>query len=259
MNDNENLVTEQVTEAVEQVAAPTTEQVTPPKTYTPDEVNEIMRKRIARNTAKINKENDRKYGELMEVLKAGTGKGSVEELTDTFKQFYQRKGIKLPQEPNYTDKDIEVLARADADEVINSGYEDVVEEVDRLSAIGFDKMTAREKAAFKTLAEHRKSAERGRELSALGVTEDVYNSKEFNDFAWQFNPNTPIRTIYDIYQKTQPKKNYQTMGSMKRTASADSGVKEYYSYEEAEKFTRADFDKNPELFAAVQRSMQKWK
>ena len=255
MENNENLVTEQVTETVEQ----TTEQITPPKTYTQDEVNEMMGKRIARNTAKINKENDRKYGELMEVLKAGTGKESVEELTDTFKQFYQKKGVKMPQQPNYTAQDIEVLARADADEIIRSGYEDVVEEVDRLSAIGANKMTPRERATFAALAAHRQSAERGRELAALGVTEDVYNSKEFTDFAGQFNPNTPIRNIYDIYQKTQPKKNYQTMGSMKHTASADSGVKEYYSYEEAEKFTRADFDKNPELFAAVQRSMQKWK
>lgn len=254
MENNENIVTEQVTETVEQ----TTEQITPPKMYTQDEVNDMMGKRIARNTAKIQKENDRKYGELLEVLKAGTGKESVEEVTDTLKKFYQRKGVPMPQQPNYRPEDIEVLARADADEIIRSGYEDVVEEVNRLSAIGANRMTAREKAVFKALAEHRQSAERGQELSALGVTEDVYNGKDFTDFASKFNPNTPIRDIYDIYTKTQPKKNYQTMGSMKHTASADSGVKEFYTPEEARKFSRKDYDNNPALFAAVERSMQKW-
>ena len=136
--------------------------------------------------------------------------------------------------------------------------EEVVEETDRLAGMGVQNMSDRDKALFKTLAEHRRTAERGRELSQIGVTEDVYGSKEFNDFAAKFNPSTPVREIYDLYAKTQPKKNYQTMGSMKHTASTDSGVKEYYSYEEAAKFTRADFDKNPELYAAVRKSMQKW-
>lgn len=258
MENNENFVAEQVTENVEQTTEQIAEQIAPPKTYTQEELDDIVGKRIARNTAKIRKEYDKKYGELEGVLKAGTGKENLEEVTDTFKQFYQKKGIQMPQQPNYTAQDIEVLARAEADDIIRAGYEEVVEETDRLAGIGVQNMSDREKAVFKTLAEHRKTAERGRELSQIGVTEDVYGSKEFNDFAAKFNPTTPVREIYDLYAKTQPKKNYQTMGSMKHTASTDSAVKEYYSYEEAEKFTRADFDKNPELFAAVQKSMQKW-
>lgn len=247
----ENVVTE---EAVEQVA----EKVEAPKTYTQEEVDAIVGKRVARNERKIRKEYDRKYGGLEEVLRAGTGKENVEEMTDTFRQFYEKKGIKIPQQPAYSDSDIAVLARADADDIIRSGYEDVVEEVDRLTAIGYANMTAREKAVFKALAEHRQSAERGRELSKLGVTEDVYNSKEFTDFAAKFNASTPIADIYNIYASTKPKKEHQTMGSMKSTETKDNGVKDYYSFEEAKKFTKADFDKNPKLYAAVQRSMTKW-
>ena len=250
MEMNENFVEQ--TENVEQ----TTEQT--PKMFTQEEVNEIVGKAKARNSAKIRREYDRKYGSLTEVLEAGTGKQSVEEITNTFREFYKGKGIKLPQKPSYSDTDIEILARADADEIIRGGFEDVVEEVDRLADIGADNMTAREKALFKTLAEHRQSAERGRELSQIGVTEDVYSSKEFNDFAGKFNPKTPIREIYDIFQKTQPRKEIKPMGSMK-TSAPDSGVKEYYSPEEARKFTRADLDKNPALFAAIEKSMQKWK
>jgi hypothetical protein len=252
MENNETLVTEQVTENVEQ----TTEQT--PKTYTQEEVDAIVGKRIARTEAKIRKENDRKYGGLMEVLKAGTGKESVEEVTDTFQKFYASKGVQMPQKPNYSAKDIEVLAKAEADEIIRGGFEDVVEETDRLAGIGVAKMTPREKALFKVLAEHRHSAERGRELGKLGVTEDVYSSKEFRDFADKFNPDTPIKDIYEIYAKTQPKKEVKSMGSMKSSTTQDNGLKDYYSYEEAVKFTKQDFDKNPELYKRVQQSMPKW-
>lgn len=251
MIENENLVTE-VTENVEQ----TTEET--PKTYTQDEVNAIVGKRVARNEAKIRKEYDRKYGALEEVLKAGTGKQSVEEMTDTFAEFYRSKGIKMPDKPNYTAKDIEVLARAEADEIIRSGNDEVFEEVDRLARIGADKMTAREKATFKILAEHRQNAERVGELSKMGVTEDVYNSQDFKDFAAKFNANTPITDVYDIYSKMNPKKEYKTMGSMKNSGSKDSGVKDFYTRDEALKFTKKDFDNNPALYKAVEQSMLKW-
>ena len=257
MENIENLVTEQVTENVEQ----TTEET--PKMYTEAEFNakldEVLGKKIARKEAKIRKEYERKYGDLENVLKAGTGKDTVEEFTDAFSQFYKSKGIEIPQKPNYSDRDIEVLARAEADEIIRSGYEEVVEEVDRLSKIGLANMSARDKAVFKTLAEHRKSAEVGRELSKLGVTEDVYNGDEFKSFAAKFNSKTPINEIYEIYSKTKPRKEVKTMGSMKNNDSADSGVKDFYTPEEARKFTKADFDKNPALFKAVQESMYKWK
>ena len=254
MENNENFAAEQVAENVEH----TTEQ-TPVKTYTQEEVDAIVGKRLARKEARIRKEYDREYGELVETLKAGTGKESVAEISSTFRDFYQKKGVQIPNRPTYSTEDIEVLARAEAEDIIRSGYDDVVEEVDRLTNIGFEKMTAREKIIFKNLAEHRQSAERGRELSKLGVTEDVYNSEEFKDFASKFNSKTPIRDIYDIYSKTLPKKNIKPMGSMKNNDSGDSGVKDFYSYEEAKKFSKKDFDKNPALYDAVQKSMLKWK
>ena len=251
MENNENFAVQ--AENVEQ----TTEQT--PRVYTQEEVDAIVGKRNARTEAKIRKEFQRKYGDLEEVLKAGTGKENVEELTDTFKQFYAKKGIQMPEKPSFSQKDIEVLARAEAEEIIRGGYEDVVDEVERLTQVGAANMTAREKAVFKALAEHRQSAERGMELSKLGVTEDVYNSKEFKDFAGKFNSNIPITDVYDIYKQTQPKKEIKTMGSMKNTSSTDNGVKDFYTVEEARRFTKADFDKNPALFKAVQNSMTKWR
>ena len=253
MENIENFAAEQVAENVEQ----TTEQT--PKTYTQEEVDAIVGKRIARNEAKIRKEYDRKYSGLTDVLRAGTGKESVEEMTDTFQKFYASKGVKMPQKPNYSAKEIEVLAKAEAAEFIEAGFEDVVEETERLAKIGVANMTAKEKAVFKVLAEHRQSAEKASELSKLGVTEDVYNSKEFKDFAGKFNPNTSMADIYDIYKLKYPKEKPKTMGSMKNNDSADSGVKDFYTVEEARRFTKKDYDNNPALFAAVQKSMLKWR
>lgn len=257
MLENENLVTEeQVTENVEV----TTEET--PKTYTEAEFNakldEVIGKKLARKEAKIRKEYDRKYGNLTEVLKAGTGKESVEEMTDTFTKFYESKGIKIPTKNDYSARDIETLANADAAEIINAGYEDVVEEVDRLAEIGVENLTKREQAYFMALCNHRQNTERHNELAKIGVTDEEYNSKEFQDFAKQFNPNTPIADVWNIYNKTKSKKEIKPMGSVKNTPSADTGVKDFYSFDEAKKFTKADFDKNPALYEAVRKSMTQW-
>jgi hypothetical protein len=258
---NEDLVTEEVTEVAENVET-TTEET--PKTYTEAEFNakldEVMGKKIARTRAKIEREYKKKYGDLEEVLRAGMGKDNVEEMTADLREFYGKKGVKFAEKPTYSDREIEVLAKAEAEDIIRYGFDEVVEEVDRLAQIGAADMTAKEKAIFRTLAEYRQSAERGMELSKMGVKEDVYTSKDFNDFAALFNSNTPITKIYELYNnKNKPKKEIRTMGSMKNSVSTDNGVKDFYSRDEALKFTQKDFDKNPALFDAVRKSMYKWK
>lgn len=229
-----------------------------PKTYSQEEVNEIVKRRNARTEAKIRKEYEEKYGDLESVLKAGTGQNDVAEMTSAFRDYYESKGIQIPVRQEFSDHDIEVLARAEAEDIIKAGYDDVVEEVDRLANIGLENMRPREKKLFETLAEHRVNAETGRELSKIGVTEDVYTSKEFREFSKKFSSATPPREIYEIYSKMQPKKEVQTMGSMKSSTQAETGVKDFYSYEEAVKFSKEDFDRNPALYKAVQKSMLKW-
>ena len=256
MKDNKNFV-EETTENVEVATTEenATEQVEvqPEKTFTQSELNEIVKGAKARAKAQVRKEYDRKYGSLTNVLKAGTGKESVEEITDTFANFYEGKGIKISRgEPDYSAKDIEVLARAEADEVIRMGYDEVVEEVDRLTDLGVDNMTAKEKALFKVLAEHRQNTERQNELSKIGVTEEMVGSKEFQDFAKKFNPTTPIADIWNIYRQTQPKKDIKPMGSMKNTVVGEA--KDFYSADEISKMTEDDL-RNPDVWNAVRRSM----
>lgn len=257
MNENENLVPNEGAEKVEQ----TTEQTQQPaKTYTDDEVNAIVGKKKSILEAKIRKEYDRKYekqNELVSVIKAGMGKEDEGEIAEDLRKFYGNKGVKIEKKPEYSAQDIETLARADANEIIRMGDDEAVEEFERLEALG-TKMTKRDQATFKLLAEHLQNAQASRELSSIGVTEDVYNSAEFKEFKSQFNSNVPITKVYDLYSKTLPKKEIKNPGSMKSTTVADDGVKDFYSYEESLKFTKKDFDKNPALYKAVCDSMAKW-
>ncbi len=260
---NENLVTEEVveTEPVAENVEVTTEET--PKTYTQEDfeaalnarlnekLDELMPKKLARREAKIRKEYEKKYGELENVLRAGTGKESVEEIKDTFMDFYQKKGIQIQEKPTYSDRDIEVLARAEAEDIIRCGFDEVSEEVDRLAQIGAANMDKREKALFKALAEYRQNVERSNELSKMGVTEDVYNSKEFSDFASKFNSNVSVSEIYDIFKQKQPKKDIKPMGSMKQAQTAE---KDYYTPEEIERLTMEDLD-DPKVWEKVRRSM----
>jgi hypothetical protein len=61
-----------------------------------------------------------------------------------------------------------------------------------------------------------------------------------------------------MFIKFKPKPKVETIGSMKGATSKDNGVKDFYSYEESLQFTKEDFDRNPELFKAVEKSMLKW-
>ena len=251
MENNENLVAEQVTENVEQ----TTEQT--PKTYTQEEVDALMGKRTSRLEAKIRREYDQEYGGLMDVLRAGTGKQTVGEITESFKEHYTQQGVELPQKPMFSNGDLATLAEKDAAEFISAGNDDVADEIARLEKLGADKMTDREKMVYQTLKQHRQNADREAELAKLGVPEEVYKSAEFKGFAKKFDSSTPITDVYDIYRKTQTKET-KPMGSMKTTESSDNGVKDYYSFEEADKIPREVLRSNPALMKAVRESMRKW-
>lgn len=256
MFEFEQDVTEEVTENVEQTTEETEVVEQEERKFTQAEVQEMIRQNVSRREAKLRKQFDRdmqKHRDLEDVLRIATGKETVEEMTGSFRQFYEDKGVQFPEKQTYSDREIEILADTEANEIIGLGFEDVIEELERLKAKGVPNMDAKEKRMFQTLADHVKVTEESRELEAIGVTADVYNSKEFKDFAGQFNQNTPITDIFNIYNKmTKPKKEVRTMGSMKN--SQVPKVKEYYSPDEIERLTDADLE-DEEVWKAVRRSM----
>ena len=272
MEYNEELVTD-VTENVEEQATeelvdgaktPTTEEVdntveeatvdTEPveKTYTKAELTEKIDNAVRRREAKLRREFEEKYSRVENVLNAGLGTSNIEEATDRLTDFYKQKGINIPSEPRYSQRDIEVLANAEANDIISSGLEEVIEEVDRLADKGVERMTPREKLLFKKLAEHRQRQERVNELARIGVKEDVLSSKDFQDYSNQFREDVPITKVYEMWAKNQPKPKVEQIGSMKNLAP--SKVKEHYTDDEISKLTLDDLN-DPVVWENVRKSM----
>lgn len=235
----------------------------PVKTYTDAELNEILAKKIARKEAKIRKEYEEKYSPYKEaesVLNAGLGTSNIREATSNLREFYKQRGVKIPehQPEMYSADDMKILASHEAQKIIDLGIEDVIEEVDRLADKGLENMTPKEKLVFTQLAEHRRAEEDRTELAKIGVKAEALNDPDFMEFAADLNPNMSMKDKYQKYLKYKPKKGNEIMGSMKSATSEETGVKEFYSHEEAMKFTREDFKKNPALLKAVENSMPKW-
>jgi len=212
-------------------------------------------KKLANQERKLRREYEDKYSKLENVLRAGTGEDDLEAITNTFEDFYTKRGVKIPQTPNYSSRDLEVLANQEAKDIISMGYEDIVEEVDRLAEKGVDRMTPREKIVFQKLATERQKQESEKELASIGVGKDLIESEDFKEFTSKLNPNLSLKDQYELYSKFKPKPKVEQIGSMKNTKP--NKIKDYYTPEEARRLTSKDLD-NPEVMKAVERSMQKW-
>lgn len=221
-----------------------------------EKVDELLPRKLERAKSKMQREYMEKYGRTETVLNAGLGTNSIEEATKKLADFYKQKGINIPDQPTYSEHDLSVLANAEATEIINLGYEDLVEEVDRLAEKGADNMTAREKLVFQKLAQERMKQESVKELAKIGVKPEALNDSEYQDFASKLNPSLSAKEKYEMYMKFKPKPKVETMGSMKTTVPKKE-VKEYYTPEEARRLTSKDLD-DPAVMAAVEKSMTMW-
>lgn len=263
LEETENVEEQTTEEAVEGETTTETGEVEE-KLYTEAELNarvdEILGKKIARKEAKIRKEYEKKlepYRRAETVLNAGLGTSNIGEATKSLTDFYAEKGVTIPeyQDAQYNEDDLKILAANEAQNIINLGYEEVVEEVDRLAEIGLDNMSARERLVFGELANYRQAEESRKELRSIGVKDDVIDSESFQNFASKFNQNTPITEIYELYSKTGDKPPAAKIGSMKNGNTQEE--KTYYTPDEVDRLTEKDFE-NPKIFAAVRASMERW-
>ena len=271
-NEEENLVVD----TTENVEEPTTEEVVvtensqeenqdvevEEKKYTEKEFNQklddLLAKKLAIKENKIRREYEKKYSKAENILKAGLGVNSMEEATTQLEDFYKEKGVNI-QEPTYSERDTKILANAEADDIINAGIDEVVEEVDRLTKKGYDNMTKKEKIIFQKLATTRQYEESKKELAKIGVKEDILENEEFKKFSDMFDKSkVKISDIYEMYSKTQPKKEIKPIGSMNSNKEKNDGVKDFYTFEEASKFTRKELHNNPKLLEAITNSASRW-
>ena len=263
VNETENVeqqTTEENVEVVEEgtETANTTEESTTEEpqvaveTFTKEQVDEMIAKKLARKEAKIRREYENKYSRLETVVNTGLGTSDIEEATEKLTSFYETKGIKIPNQPVYGERETEILAHAEANDIIAAGYDELVEEVDRLANIGVDNMTSRDKIIFSKLASERQRIEDEKALASFGIGQSAINDAEFKDFSNKLNPNLSLKEKYEMYLQVKPKKKIEPMGSMK--SGPTSIVKDYYTAEEIERLTDEDLD-NPQVWEAVRKSM----
>jgi len=231
------------------------------ETFTKEQVDEIVAKKVGRQKAKMRREFERElasYKEAEMVLNTGLRTSNITEATQKMREFYAEQGVDIPENlaPQYSEEDLKVLAANEAQKIIELGLDEVIEEVDRLA--NKEKMTPRESLLFNQLAKYRQTETEKSELAKIGVKPEALNDSDFIEFQKNLNPNLSVKEQYEMFLKFKPKAKIEPIGSMKGTKTEEAAVKDYYSYEEAMKFTREDLDKNPALVKALERSMQRW-
>ena len=223
------------------------------------EFSEMVKSRLDRQERGYQKELA-KYKDTENVLKSALHVNDMDEANKKLREYYEGEGIKLPEvyKPGLSSREIEVLAKADAQDFINEGYDSMVNEANRLASKKYENLNERERVIFNTLAEKLTEENNKRELLKLGAKEDVFGDKDFVAFKNKFNSNTPIGDIYSLYMKTQDgTKKPVAMGSMKDT-TAQKEVKSFYSPKDVENMTDDDWNK-PGAWEKVLASMKKWK
>lgn len=229
-----------------------------PKTFTQEEVNAWVESRVARERTKHEQNIKREYGPLMEVLSAGTGKTNPREIAEQLKSYYQGKGVTFSEQPAYSERELAILAQADATEIISSGAEEVSDELSRLEKLGESGRNPKENALYRVLTEYQQAQQRRADFLENGITEQELESKDFQALVGLCSASTPAQKICEHYRLLHPKQDIQPMGSVKNTPADTKGIKDYYTPEDVDRLTAADY-KNPKVMERVRESMLKWK
>ena len=226
------------------------------RTFTQEEVDEIVKRRLARKERDFQKELS-KYKSTEEVLKAGLNAADINDAEDKLREFWANEGIKLPDkvQPGLSEDEIEALGERDADSFIKDGIPMMEEEANRLVSKGYQNLNLREKTEFNKLVETIHKERDKTALLKLGAKEELLSDKSFVDFRKKFADTTPINEIYDMYMKNNNQKTVkENPGSMKN--SDVSLVKDYYTDEEIAKLTDEQLD-DPKIWEAVRKSQTK--
>ncbi len=223
------------------------------KTFTQEEVDEIVKKRLARKERDFQKELS-KYKDVENILNAGLGTHSIEEASSNLREYYKEQGVDLPSpiKQGLSERELQILGNEDADEILELGLKEAEKEANRLVQIGRENWNAREAATFNKLADKLDYEKKKSELKSIGVSADILDSEDFNKFVKKFNYGTDIKDIYNLYSKTEPKKQFTKLGSMKNTLPEKK--EKTYSSDEIDSLSLDDLD-DDETWNAVRKAM----
>lgn len=219
----------------------------------------LIRDRIARERKEAPMK--AKYEQLEAIMKSALGADNIDDVITKSKEFYKEQGITIPEiinKSSLNERDEIVLAKADAKDIIKLGKSEMEIEANRIASIPERERSLRDKTIFNDVCQELYRMKDEESLKTKGYDTKILNDNDFTTFRKQFNFNTPVSQIVEMYQKvsgnkpTQP----QSPGSA-RTTQTNNEIKDYYTPEEVRNFTEEDLD-NPKLMEAIDRSMLRW-
>lgn len=249
---------EQTNEPVEETTETIVEEPTQPtepmftESQMQEKINSAVEKRIARERKKLDreyKESLSKYQELAYLTQQGLKADSLEDTLEKSREFYGKQGITYV--PN--NEDDEIIGRAYANEIISEAdsLDELEDTAKRLS--NKTNLTKRDKIILDNLTGEIDTRKRIAKLESIGVTEEEYNSSEFKQFASQFNKDTPIENVYEIYKRNTDVKPVSNPGSMKSVPGKER--KDFITEAEYDKMSEKEIEENMDL---IRQSMAKW-
>lgn len=247
------------------------------KTYTEEEVEQIKAnlqkeydnnsqkifdRRWAREKEKLEKANAPLY-QIEDVLKTQLGATTREDLVQKLGDFYN-VDMSSKSTGKLTERQERILAQADAEDIESLGYDEMVAEANRIYNIPKSQRTIHDSVVFESLMKEITEQQNKKELNEKGYDLAILEDAKFKDFKSKLNYSTPITEAVDLYnlmtkgQAVEEKPTKPASAGSTKSNVTQAQLKDFYTYEEAMRFSKADFDKNPELYKRVQDSMSKW-
>lgn len=271
-SENEEQIETNASEGVDEVQD-TTENVVQPNAedierQIEERANKIaeekMEARLIRDRIKREREEAgtrAKYEQLENIMKTALGATNIDDVITKSKEFYKEQGITIPEmikRPSLNERDEIVLAKADAGDIIKLGKTEMEAEANRIASIPEKDRSLRDKTIFNDVCQELYRMKDEESLKTKGYDTKILSDKDFTEFRQQFNYNTPVSQIVEMYQKVNGNKPVQpkSPGSA-RTTQTNNEIKDYYTPEEVRNFTEEDLD-NPKLMEAIDRSMLRW-
>lgn len=256
---------EEVQETTEEVVQPSAEDI---EAQIEERANKLVEERIEARLVRDRIARERKdaptrakYEQLEAIMKSALGADNIDDVITKSKEFYKEQGITIPEiinKSSLNERDEIVLAKADAKDIIKLGKSEMEIEANRIASIPERERSLRDKTIFNDVCQELYRMKDEESLKTKGYDTKILNDNDFTTFRKQFNFNTPVSQIVEMYQKvsgnkpTQP----QSPGSA-RTTQTNNEIKDYYTPEEVRNFTEEDLD-NPKLMEAIDRSMLRW-
>ncbi len=202
-----------------------------------------------------------KYEQLESMMKSALGAKDIDDVITKSREFYKEQGITIPDtinKPSLNERDEIVLAKADANDIIKLGKSEMEIEANRIASIPEKNRSLRDRTIFNDVCKELVRINDMENLKVKGYDTKVLKDKDFSLFREQFNLNTPVSQIYEMYNKVHGNKKVQpkSPGSAK-TTQTNNEIKDYYSPEDFDKLTDADL-RNPKIMQIVDKSRLQW-